>query len=307
MSGNVREWCQDWYGPYSSTTQTNPTGPTSGSTRVCRGGSWSISAGSCNVLFRTKFAPSLNYNELGLRLVLSDQHANTTLNVGDVAFTMIAVDGGTFQMGSTSGKSDEQPVHSVTLSDYYIGETEVTQALWQAVMGSNPSQFSGPQHPVEQVSWNDCQTFISKLNELTGRKFRLPTEAEWEFAARGGTQSNDYTYSGSKSIDDVAWYNENSYNKGSSDPDYGTHDVASKAANKLGIFDMSGNVFEWCQDWYGSYSSTAQTNPTGPASASGRVCRGGSWNYNARCCRVSFRSYEIPRLSGNRLGLRLAL
>ena len=230
---------------------------------------------------------------------------NQTFNVNGVSFTMIAVEGGTFQMGATSEQgsdagSDESPVHSVTLSSYYIGETEVTQELWEAVMGSNPSYFSGyPQRPVESVSWNDCQEFITKLNNLTGKNFRLPTEAEWEYAARGGNKSNGYKYSGSNTIDDVAWYTDNSSSK--------THDVKTKQVNELGIYDMSGNVWEWCQDWYGSYSSGSQTNPTGPASGSGRVRRGGSWGNYAEFCRVSNRSDYYPDYSTYDLGLRLSL
>ncbi|MBP5257662.1 MAG: SUMF1/EgtB/PvdO family nonheme iron enzyme [Prevotella sp.] len=244
---------------------------------------------------------------MGLRLVLSYQRANYVFSVGKTTFTIVAVDGGTFQMGSTSGESDEQPVHSVTLSDYYIGGTEVTQALWESVMGSNTSQSSDPRRPVEKVSWDDCQTFISKLKELTGLTFRLPTEAEWEFAARGGTKSMGYAYSGSNNIDDVAWYSGNSYSLGENDPDYGTHYVGTKAPNELGIYDMTGNVFEWCQDWYGDYSSAAQTNPTGPTSGSYRVVRGGNWRLDASKCRVSSRTKYVPSAANPNLGLRLAL
>ena len=229
----------------------------------------------------------------------------TIITVNGVSFTMIAVEGGTFQMGATSeqgsdAESDESPVHSVTLSDYHIGETEVTQELWEAVMGSNPSYYSGSQKPVEYVSWNDCQTFISKLNELTGKNFRLPTEAEWEYAARGGNKSQGYKYSGSNTIGNVAWYDGNSSSR--------TYDVKTKQANELGIYDMSGNVWEWCQDWYGSnyYSNSPSTNPTGPTSGSSHVLRGGSWFSSARNCRVSGRhSYPDYRSSSN--GLRLAL
>ena len=234
----------------------------------------------------------------------SDGNSIMTLN-GNVIFKMIAVEGGTFQMGATSeqgteAESSEKPVHSVTLSDYYIGETEVTQELWEAVMGSNPSDFSGyPQRPVEQVSWNDCQAFILKLNELTGKNFRLPTEAEWEYAARGGNKSQGYKYSGSNTIGNVAWYTDNS--------SLTTHDVKTKQANELGIYDMSGNVWEWCQDWYGIYSSGSQTNPAGPTSGYGRVYRGGSWQFNAKNCRVSSRYGSAPGSRSNNLGLRLSL
>ena len=199
---------------------------------------------------------------------------------------MIKVHGGTFQMGATSEQTgaddDEKPVHSVTLSNYYIGETEVTQELWMAVMGTKPSHFTGDvQRPVEQVSWDDCQTFISKLNALTGENFRLPTEAQWEFAARGGNKSRGYLYSGSTWLDKVAWYGEISGGK--------THAVKTKSPNELGLYDMSGNVWEWCHDWYGGYSSAAVTNPTGPASGANRVYRGGSWFSNATSCRAAYR------------------
>ena len=224
--------------------------------------------------------------------------------VNGVSFKMVKVAGGTFQMGATEEQGSdaydsEKPVHSVTLSDYWIGETEVTQALWQAVMGSNPSEFTGDsQRPVENVSWNDCQTFIQTLNELTGMSFRLPTEAEWEFAARGGISTQGYKYSGSNTIGDVAWYTSNSGSK--------PHPVATKSPNELGLYDMSGNVREWCQDWYGSYSSSAQTDPVGPSSGSDRVERGGSWGSNARYCRVTSRDYEAPSYRYYSLGLRLA-
>ena len=217
---------------------------------------------------------------------------------------MVYVSGGTFTMGATSeqgseAESDEKPTHSVTLSSYYICKYEVTQALWRAVMGSNPSYFKGDNLPVESVSWNDCQTFINRLNSYTGRNFRLPTEAEWEFAARGGNYSRRYKYSGSNYIDDVAWYGDNSGDR--------THPVGTKQANELGLYDMSGNVWEWCSDWYGSYSSYSQSNPTGANSGSSRVNRGGCWNYFAKICRSSNRSIDAPSNRCNYLGLRLVL
>ena len=225
--------------------------------------------------------------------------------VRGVSFEMVRVEGGTFRMGATSEQGsdvwdNEKPVHSVTLSGYYIGKTEVTQALWKAVMGSNPSYFEGDNLPVEQVSWYDCQEFIHKLNALTGQHFRLPTEAEWEFACRGGNNSRGYyKYSGSNYIDIVAWYDGNSGKK--------THSVATKSPNELGIYDMSGNVWEWCSDWFGNYSSGAQTNPAGPLSGSFRVCRGGSWRYDVGRCRSSNRNGIGPADRIDYLGFRLAL
>ena len=231
---------------------------------------------------------------------------NRTFTVNGVSFEMIAVEGGTFTMGATSEQGsdaydDEKPAHQVTLSSYYIGKTEVTQELWQAVMGSNPSKFSGTNLPVEKVSWEDCQSFVIKLNELTGKNFRLPTEAEWEYAARGGNKSNGFKFSGGNNIAEVAWYSGNG-NKIS-------HPVATKAPHELGIYDMSGNVWEWCSDWYSSsyYTSSSQTNPTGPNSGSYRVYRGGSWSGNDRYCRVSHRDSNYPSYRFNYVGLRLAL
>ena len=198
---------------------------------------------------------------------------------------------------------DEKPAHRVTVSDFYIGKYEVTQAQWKAVMGastalSNPSYFKYcVQCPVENVSWNDAQEFIRKLNQMTGKRYRLPTEAEWEYAARGGAESRGYKYSGSNNVGDVAWNVENS---GSI-----IHPVGGKRANELGIYDMSGNVLEWCSDWFDSYSSQAQTNPQGPNSGSTRVCRGGSWNLITRFCRVSYRLLNSPDYHNSYLGFRL--
>jgi len=232
-----------------------------------------------------------------------DANSNSIV-FGNHSYRMVYVSGGTFNMGATSEQgsdaySDEKPVHRVTVSSYYIGQTEVTQALWQAVMGSNPSKWKSDNLPVECVSWDDCQTFIEKLNANTGRTFRLPTEAEWEFAARGGNNSRGYKYSGSNYPDDVAWYDSNSGSK--------THTVATKQPNELGIYDMSGNVWEWCSDWYGNYSSSSQTNPTGPNSGSGRVGRGGGWYFFAGYCRVSYRNFDAPDFRYGHLGLRLVL
>lgn len=239
------------------------------------------------------------------------QTTDQTFNVNGVSFTMKRVEGGTFWMGAQStdpngqnydseANDNESPVHSVTLSTFYMGETEVTQELWQAVMGSNPSYFSGTNKPVEQVSWNTIvNEFLPALNAVTGRNFRLPTEAEWEYAARGGNQGHDYKYAGSNTIGNVAWYSENSNNQ--------THPVATKSPNELGLYDMSGNVLEWCSDWYGNYSSGSQTNPQGPSSGSHRVQRGGGWVSFARRCRVSYRNYDGPDFAYDDYGFRLCL
>ena len=358
MSGNVWEWCSDWYGSYGSGAQTNPGGPSSGSDRVLRGGSWSYSARSCRVSFRfINYAPNYRNNNGGFRLSIVHSSNNGTsiidssnngtsitdssnngtsiidssnngtsitdsLNNGTfiidssingllmfkmkgVMFTMVAVSGGTFQMGGTSeqggdASGSEKPVHSVTLSDYYIGEMEVSQALWKAVMGSNPSYFTGDNLPVENVRYNEIvNEFLPKLNRLTGKIFRLPTEAEWEYASRGGSKSKGYKYSGSNTISDVAWYDDNSGHK--------THTVGTRQPNELGLYDMSGNVWEWCSDWIGSYGSGTQTNPKGPVSGSDRVYRGGSYFYGAYYCRVSNRLCDVPHYRDDDLGFRLAM
>ena len=221
-----------------------------------------------------------------------------------ISIDMVRVEAGTFTMGATAEmkntEDSEKPTHRVTLTnDYYIGKYEVTQALWQAVMGDDPSYFKGDNLPVEAVTWDDCQEFIGKLNRITGKTFRLPTEAEWEYAARGGNKSRGYQYSGSNNPSNVAWYDDNSGDK--------THAVGTKQPNELGIYDMSGNVWEWCQDWYETYSSSSQVNPTGANSGSCRVVRGVSWYNNARNCRLSLRGSNTPDFRSSNLGLRLVL
>lgn len=252
-----------------------------------------------------------------------DEITTAEYSVGGVSIKMVEVVGGTFLMGAQTADStkdnydyeaetDESPVHEVTVSDFYIGETEVTQGLWEAVMkysgtcadgssmsayasdvwlGTNPSTSYGlgSEYPAYYVSWEDIvNIFLPRLNKITGATFRLPTEAEWEYAARGGNQSQGYKYSGSNTIGDVAWYYSNSASS--------THPVGTKQPNELGIYDMSGNVYEWCSDWYGSYTEAAQTDPTGSSTGSYRVLRGGSWSYYAQYCRVSNRSYNSSRL-----------
>lgn len=232
------------------------------------------------------------------------------IEVNGVSFKMVAVEGGTFMMGAQYTDINapgydpfaidhEGPIHQVTLSNYYIGETEVTQELWKAVMGDNPSNFVGEQRPVEQVSWDDCQEFVEKLSQLTGHTFRLPTEAEWQFAAKGGIYTHGYRYSGSPYFLEVAWIDSNSGGE--------THVVKTKDPNELGIYDMSGNVFEWLQDWYGLYSEEEQYNPTGPETGSYRMLTGGGWNLTYAHARVTYRDYHYPHYAISHLGLRIVM
>lgn len=247
--------------------------------------------------------------------------AKEVFSVNGVSFTVILVEGGTFTMGATSeqgkdAESDESPTHQVTLSDYFIGQTEVTQGLWEAVMGTTVRQQrdkanvswsmrgEGDNYPMYYINWNECQEFVNKLNlllssQLGGKRFALPTEAQWEYAARGGKRSNGYKYSGSNTLGNVAWYTDNS--------SVATHPVGTKSANELGVYDMSGNVREWCQDLYGSYNRSSQTNPTGASSGYYCVYRGGSWNQGAGDCRVSRRIRLSPADRYTVLGLRLVL
>ncbi len=239
-----------------------------------------------------------------------------TEKVSGVEIEMIYVKGGTFRMGATEEQGDdaydyEKPVHSVTLSDYYIGKFEVTQELWEKVMGTTIQQQRdkankdwslcgvGSDYPMYYVNWHEAQEFCTKLSQLTGRKYALPTEAQWEYAARGGVKSRGYKYSGSNTIGNVAWYSDNSSSS--------THPVATKQPNELGLYDMSGNVWEWCSDWKDYYSSESQSNPTGPSTGSYRVLRGGSWCHDARLCRVSYRNINFPSRRHGSYGFRVVL
>ena len=225
-----------------------------------------------------------------------------SVNFSDTIFgldiEMVFVPGGTFSMGNDDGEKDENPVHSVTLTSFFIGKTEVTQRQWRTVMGDNPSFFLECDNcPVEQVSWHDVRAFIEKLNRITGKTYRLPTEAEWEYAARGGITGKGYIYSGSDNIGEVAFYTKNSGSK--------THPVGEKQPNELGLLDMSGNLLEWCSDWYGAYSSSQQTNPKGARSGTNRVFRGGSWASHSRHCRSTNRGDDDPDSRGANMGFRL--
>lgn len=229
---------------------------------------------------------------------------------GDVSFKMIYVEAGTFKMGSPNGETDERPVSEVSFSNsYYLSETEVTQALWYAIMGLSPTSDGkqwtadvglGDNYPAYRISYEDCMVFIKNLNNITGEQFRMPTEAEWEFAAKGGKKTREYSFSGSEIIKDVAWYKENSGTKA-------THQVKQKMANEIGLYDMTGNVFEWCSDWYGNYSMKSKMDPQGPESGTNRVNRGGAWNSDTSSCRTSYRNYDSPFFRATNLGLRLAL
>ncbi|MBQ4508041.1 MAG: SUMF1/EgtB/PvdO family nonheme iron enzyme [Paludibacteraceae bacterium] len=286
----------------------------------------SVTAGNNKKAVWNLLADSTDWDiaQARFKVVAQKVAAQRTFTVSGVSFTMVRVDGGTFTMGCTSEQgsdcdSDESPAHQVTLSAYHIGQTEVTQGLWQAVMGTTVRQQrdkangiwadsirgEGDNYPMYYINLDECQDFVRKLNsllssQLGGAKFALPTEAQWEFAARGGNKSQHYKYAGSNYIDNVAWYFDNSGNA--------THPVAGKSPNELGLYDMSGNVYEWCQDWDNFYGSGALTNPTGAASGSYRVNRGGSWGSDAVNCRVSGRSSgATPSHRNYSLGLRLVL
>ena len=230
--------------------------------------------------------------------------SNLPVPIMELIDNMVEVKGGTYVMGGTPEQgeeafNDEKPPHKVSVSTFYIGRYPITQEQWKAVMGNNPSYFQGERHPVEQVNWMDCQDFVVKLSKMTGIKFRLPTEAEWEYAARGGNKSKGYKYSGGYLLTQIAWYNENSGGT--------SHEVGEKVPNELGIYDMSGNIWEWVQDWKGDFTEDEQTNPIGPKEGDEKVCRGGGWNREHDRCRVSYRGDDLPDLRYRSLGLRVVM
>ena len=226
-----------------------------------------------------------------------------TIEVQGVAIPMKLISRGTFTMGgSLEGidyKDNELPAHSMEVESFYMSVYEVTQQLWTAVMGTNPSEFIGEQNPVENVSWYDCVEFTTKLSSLTGRLFRLPTEAEWEYAAKGGSNQENFEFAGSNHLWEVAWCVSNSEKR--------THPVGHKECNGCGLYDMSGNVYEWCSSWYAPYVIESMYNPLGPDNGEDKVFRGGSWKYSDTYCRITYRPHTNPNGRYNNLGLRLVL
>ncbi|MDX2278429.1 MAG: SUMF1/EgtB/PvdO family nonheme iron enzyme [Saprospiraceae bacterium] len=245
---------------------------------------------------RLRSALQLRATQLGVTVTVSHKIWRNSLGM-----EFILIPAGEFQMGSMDGRDNEKPVHLVRITKpFYLGTYQVTQEQWQAVMGNNPSRFKGDlNRPVETVSWHDAQRFLQRLNERdVGKAYRLPTEAEWEYAARGGSRSKGYVYSGSNDIDAVAWYKKNS--------NYKKHPVKGKAPNELGLYDMTGNVYEWCSDWYAKYGSEPSTNPTGPNYGDQRVLRGGTWRFDAYICVVTWHYGYYPHIRDTETGFRLA-
>ena len=337
MHGNVYEWCSDWFGSYPGGSVTDPAGAASGVRRVLRGGSWNGHARHCRSAIRNRHYPGFR-GDRGFRLACSagqrghgagetskaenasladkaepvsatqsgvlrqGETKTLTLPVG-ATMEMIYVAPGSFTMGSPeseTGHNKDETQHRVTLTKgFWLGKYEVTQAQWESVMGDNPSEFKGDNLPVENVSWNDCQEFIRKVNAEAERQFggkaRLPTEAEWEYACRAGSTG---AFAGTGDLDSMGWYWDNSGHQ--------THPVGQKRPNAWGFYDMHGNVYEWCNDWYGAYPGGSVTDPAGAASGDRRVLRGGGWNFNARDCRSAHRIWNFPGLRFRNLGFRLA-
>ena len=330
MVGNAWEWCSDrWTDDLGFHLTVNPVGTTEGEARALRGGS--VLEKNNKPITRKAMAQTSRAGDVGFRLAVSTGEGypadiydvlvankvqresfegtdfkNEKFTVGGVAFEMVAVEGGTFTMGGVElpgipARDNELPLHDVTLDSFKIGRTEVTQALWEAVMGSVPYGNQGPDYPIGNVSWYDAQAFIRRLNALTGRCFRLPTEAEWEYAARGGKKTHGHPYAGSRYPQGVAQYGYD---------DMRTRPIARYFPNELGLYDMSGNAWEWCQDRIAPYEAEAQTNPVGPvetALGDVRVMRGGSVATAADKCRVSNRSEFFASRFRTTIGFRLAL
>ena len=320
MHGNVFEWCTDWFANYPAGEQTDPTGAETGENKVMRGGSWDSVAGYCRSAFRRPGAPDVPDNRAGLRLILVKDGAGQEITIPlaeGVDLEIVMIEPGTFIMGSPEdelGREGDEIQHEVTLTrEYGMGKYEVTQAQFEAIMGTNPSDFKGADLPVEQVSWDDAMEFCKKLTakeKAAGRlpegyEYTLPTEAQWEYACRAGTTTalnsgkNLSDKDQCPEMDEVGWYYYNS--------DDATHSVGQKKPNAWGLYDMHGNVWEWCLDWYGDYPSSAVTDPKGPSSDSYRVVRGGSWSDGANYCRSARRGYGYPGISFIFYGFRVAL
>jgi formylglycine-generating enzyme required for sulfatase activity len=346
MSGNVWEWCRDWFAGdyYNYSSVTNPQGPLSGTQRVLRGGSWNLGEWhnhltttryfyeptrcAANVGFRIALQPAKEFFDVkSIKEAVKKMSPkftsakNRNFSIDEISFEMVFVDGGTFTMGCTSYSKDcfhnEKPAHTVILSDFYIGKWQVTQQLWTKVMGTTVQQQrnlgnpewelsgEGDLLPMYYINYKECEEFCEKLNHLLskrlpeGYKFALPTEAQWEYAARGGKKSKNFTYSGGNDIGKVAWYEGNTKEQ--------VREVATKKKNELGIYDMSGNIWEWCKDWFGYYSAGIKSNPTGPKSGYYRILRGGSWRGSAQGGSVSYRFANKPDERTRSYGLRLVL
>ena len=263
-------------------------------------------------IVQIKFSDEVNDVEIKENTFITDDidfkginSAIKCVKIKDSLFKMILVKGDTFVMGASlqegGENEDEQVLHNVTLGSFYICETQVTQKLWKTIMGNNPSKVKDDNNPVTNVSWYDCQSFIKKLNDITGMEFRLPTEAEWEFAAKGGQKGkhNGYKYSGSNTITSIMWYSKNSENH--------PHEVSLKKSNEIGLYDMSGNIWEWCSDWYAPYDINPSFNPKGPLDGVDKICRGGSFLSEAKECRVTIREKDSPNESSEDMGFRLVI
>ncbi|MCX7049160.1 MAG: formylglycine-generating enzyme family protein [Candidatus Sumerlaeota bacterium] len=330
MIGNVEEWCEDWYGKdyyAQSANARNPTGPPSGQGRILRGGSWRLGPEYCRAAERSWKSPDLSLFTRGFRVACpqakegipagkeddskkmssatsasqtqSDIAAPQTYveSAAGLDMKMVWIKGGTFWMGSNDNSSNEKPAHEVALDGYWLGETEVTQAQYEPIMGQNPSKFIEANYPVDYVSWNDAMEFCRRLSQKTGKKYSLPAEAQWEYACRAGSRGK-YCFGDSISeLGDYAWYRENSNEQ--------THPVRQKKPNAWGLYDMHGNVLEWCADWYGEYSSGRTANPVGANQGSSRVYRGGSWDNGADFCRSAIRFKDVPMLANLGLGFRV--
>ena len=317
MHGNLLEWCLDWYDFYPTEPVTDPTGPSRGLYHVIRGGSWNFAPFCCRSAYRSDYNGTYGVYFCGFRVTVSESK-NITIPLSDtVNLDMIRIEPGTFRMGSPEdelGRDYNETQHQVTLTKgYWMGQYEVTQAQYEAVMGTNPSYFNGADLPVEQVSWDDAMEFCTKLTaseKAAGRlpegyEYTLPTEAQWEYACRGGTRGalNNGKYMSDKfecdEMDEVGWYWYNS--------DYMTHPVGQKQPNAFRLYDAHGNVCEWCLDWYGDYPTGPVTDPAGPETGSHRIMRGGSYGDDACDCRSAVRSYSSPSESYDFCGFRVAL